>query len=149
MHLRRPANRDLPALSALCLRSKAWWGYDAAFMDACRGELTLTAGELATSDLIMAEIRGQAAGLAQVTRGANPADLLKLFVDPPFIGTGLGRLLFDWAAGTARAQGADALTIEADPGARPFYERMGARLVGEAPSGSIPGRMLPLLEFRF
>ena len=35
--------------------------------------------------------------------------------------------------------------IEADPDAAPFYRRMGAQDVGLAPSGSIPGRMLPKL----
>ena len=38
------------------------------------------------------------------------------------------------------------MTIEADPDAAPFYRRIGARDVGTAPSGSIPGRELPLLE---
>ena len=28
----------------------------------------------------------------------------------------------------------------------PFYEHFGARQIGEEPSGSIPGRVLPLLE---
>jgi hypothetical protein len=39
------------------------------------------------------------------------------------------------------------MAIEADPGAAPFYERMG-RYAGFAPSQSIPGRLLPrmLLE---
>jgi hypothetical protein len=35
------------------------------------------------------------------------------------------------------------MVIEADPGAAPFYERMGAHYAGLAPSQSIPGRMLP------
>jgi SAM-dependent methyltransferase len=38
------------------------------------------------------------------------------------------------------------LTIDADPHAEAFYVAMGAARVGESPSGSIPGRMLPRLE---
>jgi hypothetical protein len=38
------------------------------------------------------------------------------------------------------------MRIEADPHAEAFYLGRGARCVGTAPSGSIPGRMLPLLE---
>jgi hypothetical protein len=41
--------------------------------------------------------------------------------------------------------GADRLLIEADLEAAPFYRRMGAHDYGLAPSGSIPGRMLPKL----
>jgi hypothetical protein len=36
----RPAQADeVEALTALALRSKAHWGYDDAFMEACRAEL--------------------------------------------------------------------------------------------------------------
>ena len=42
-----------------------------------------------------------------------------------------------------RAFGATELYIEADPFAAAFYERMGAVRVGEVPSASIPGRVLP------
>ena len=38
------------------------------------------------------------------------------------------------------------LTILADPHAAGFYERNGARQIGEAPSDAIPGRSLPLYE---
>lgn len=37
--------------------------------------------------------------------------------------------------------------IDADPNAEPFYRAMGAVRIGATPSGSIPGRELPLLEF--
>jgi hypothetical protein len=38
------------------------------------------------------------------------------------------------------------MIIEADPDAASFYERMGARYAGFAPSQSIPGRMLPRMQ---
>ena len=34
---------EADCLTALCMRSKAHWGYDAAFMHACREELRMTA----------------------------------------------------------------------------------------------------------
>jgi hypothetical protein len=40
------------------------------------------------------------------------------------------------------------LRIEADPNAVGFYRAMGAEQIGEAPSGSVPGRSLPLLAFK-
>ena len=39
------------------------------------------------------------------------------------------------------------MTILADPNAAPFYERMGARFLRNAPSDAIPGRTLPLYEY--
>ncbi len=144
LHPARP--EDLPALSDLCMRSKAYWGYDATFMAACVEELTITRQDLETTPLVTARNDGALAGVAQIGPLDGDADLLKLFVDPPFMGHGIGRVLFDWCKAQARAMGAARLMIEADPNAAPFYERMGAHVVGTAPSGSIPGRLLPLLE---
>jgi len=75
-------------------------------------------------------------------------DLEKLFVEPQWLGTGVGRALMAHAIDEARRRGAKRLTILADPNAAGFYERNGARLLGEAPSNAIPGRSLPLYEVR-
>ena len=142
----RPARREeLAALSDLCRASKAVWGYDAAFMDACRDELTLQPRDL--PDLIVVECDGHAAGVAAVQGDGPVLSLEKFFVAPERIGTGLGRVLFDGVRAEVRRRGARVLEIEADPGARPFYERMGAVVTGSAPSGSIPGRVLPKLTY--
>jgi GNAT superfamily N-acetyltransferase len=85
-------------------------------------------------------------GLAQVKVAGTDADLSKLFVEPAHFRSGVGRLLFAWATAKARGLGAVRMTIEADPGAAPFYERMGARHAGLASSLSIPGRMLPRMQ---
>ncbi|MEU0156252.1 GNAT family N-acetyltransferase [Micromonospora fulviviridis] len=69
-----------------------------------------------------------------------------LFVDPPAIGTGAGRLLFEHAVATALAAGARTLWIEADPGAEPFYRHVGAVRAGTAVSPST-GRELPRLRY--
>jgi hypothetical protein len=48
----------------------------------------------------------------------------------------------------AATLGFTALRIDADPHAEGFYRAMGAVRVGETPSSSIPGRMLPLMTVR-
>ena len=143
IRLRNALKDELSSLSGLCLRSKAHWGYDEAFMAACRIELTLHPDDLRTTSLQVAERDATVVGLAQVKVSGAEADLLKLFVEPALLGTGIGRRLFDWATARARDFGATSMIIEADPGAAPFYERMGAHHAGFAPSESIPGRMLP------
>ncbi|WP_433540444.1 hypothetical protein ACQP10_34775 [Streptosporangium sandarakinum] len=57
-----------------------------------------------------------------------------------------GRRLFEHAVTAARGLGFARLAIEADPNAEPFYLARGAVRTGEVPSGSVPGRLLPLLE---
>jgi GNAT superfamily N-acetyltransferase len=146
IQLRDARQDELPALSELCLRSKAVWGYDDAFMIACRTELTLRPDDLWSTHLQVAMRYSTAVGLAQVKVTGTDAELLKLFVEPALLGSGVGRLLFEWATATARGLGAVRMNIEADPGAAAFYERMGARPAGLVPSQSIPGRMLPRMQ---
>jgi GNAT superfamily N-acetyltransferase len=71
--------------------------------------------------------------------------LLKLFVEPGALHSGGGKALLVWATELAKELGARRLTIDSDPNAAPFYRRMGAFDIGQAPSGSVPGRMLPQL----
>jgi GNAT superfamily N-acetyltransferase len=146
IRLRDVRPEELPDLSELCLRSKAVWGYDDAFMTACRTELTLRPDELRSTHLQVAERESRVVGLAQVKIIDADADLLKLFVEPGELRSGVGRLLFEWATAKAQSLGAIRMIIEADPGAAPFYQRMGARQAGLAASQSIVGRMLPRLQ---
>jgi GNAT superfamily N-acetyltransferase len=143
--IRPPTIDELPALGDLCMRSKAVWGYDDKFMEACRAELSFDPLDLQMTVIAVAEECSNLIGVAQVRVADRQADLLKLFVEPGRLRSGIGKLLLAWAAGVARNMGATRLFIEADPDAAPFYRRMGAVDVGLAPSGSIPGRKLPKL----
>lgn len=140
----RPANRDeANVLTDLCLRSKAVWGYDAAFMAACRAELTITARDFERSQIQIAVLDGRVVAMAQLAQHGRIADIDKLFVDPDALRSGAGRELFAWCVEAARAAGAVMLTVVADPDAAGFYRRMGMMEDGKERSGSIPGRMLP------
>ena len=138
---------EVEALTELCLRSKAYWGYDDAFMAACRVELTITVESLSKSRIQVANAEGCIAGMAQISVNGASAQLEKLFVEPKRLRSGVGRALFEWCASAARAEGATTLVIDADPGAAGFYRRMGAMDEGSAASGSIPGRRIPRLIF--
>jgi GNAT superfamily N-acetyltransferase len=71
-----------------------------------------------------------------------------MWISPDRIGTGLGRVLWEDALAEAAAAGFEYLDIDAEPFAEGFYLRMGAERIGETPSGSIPGRVLPQLRVR-
>jgi GNAT superfamily N-acetyltransferase len=140
---------EAAALSDLCVRSKAVWGYDESFMALARGVLQVGVKQIAAGDVWVATTAdGSLAGIVALAPGEQPdtLDLDKLFVEPRHIRAGFGRALLDHATQEARRRGATRLTILADPYAAPFYERRGARRIGEAPSDAIPGRMVPLYE---
>ncbi|MDT0542633.1 MULTISPECIES: GNAT family N-acetyltransferase [Streptomyces] len=143
--LRAGREDEAEALSELALRSKGHWGYDAAFLAACREELRLRPGEVAARRTTVAEQAGRILGFATLEGAGPEGELGMLFVDPEAIGGGVGRLLYRHVLREAGRLGFTRLTIEADPHAEAFYLAMGAERVGDAPSGSIPDRALPLL----
>ncbi len=139
---------EAASLTALCVRSKALWGYDAAFMKLSAAALAVSEGDIAAGRVVVAvDDAGRVIGMACVLPEGDTADLDALFVDPPAIGSGAGRALFEAAVILARRQGARRMTILADPNAAAFYERMGARYLRNAPSDAIPGRSLPFYEY--
>lgn len=146
MILRPPAREELELVAELCLRSKAVWGYDREFIEACREALTISPAELAEGLTRVLEVRGAILGVVQLRLKGLEATLEKLFVEPAVLRRGHGRRLLAWAQEAALAAGACVLVIEADPGAASFYDRMGARRVGDVASESIPGRRLPRYE---
>ena len=145
MRLRPARDDECAELTDLILRSKASNGYDASLMEACRAELTVTPETLARGPFAVLETDEKVIGTAQVSREVGDWHLQLMFVDPSCQGMGAGRRLIDWATTEAHRQGASELHIEADPNAEAFYLRSGAHRVGAAPSGSIPGRMIPLM----
>ena len=139
----RPDEAEL--LTELALHSKGYWNYDAAFLDACRDELTLAAPDVEKRRTTVAESDDRVLGFTTL-EGEPPGGVLgMMFVAPEAIGRGLGRALFAHTAANARKLGFTELSIDSDPGAEPFYKAMGAERTGSAPSGSIPGRTLPQL----
>jgi GNAT superfamily N-acetyltransferase len=151
-HCLRPARiEEAPALSQLCFRSKAVWGYDEAFMALARAVLQVSPGQIAAGDVWVATgVDGEVTGMVALgpSKQLNTLDLDKLFVEPLWIRTGVGRALIAHAIDEARRRGAKRLTILSDPYAAGFYERNGARRIGEAPSDAIPGRSVPLYEIK-
>jgi GNAT superfamily N-acetyltransferase len=133
------------AISALALRSKAHWGYDAAFLEACRADLTTDPAWCDGVRLVVAEDDGVLLGYARIAGGPPVAELAGLFVDPPAIGRGVGGALLEHALAVAAGLGIETLEIDSDPYAEPFYRHAGAVRTGTSPSTVDPARLLPRL----
>jgi GNAT superfamily N-acetyltransferase len=140
----RPAEAD--AISALALRSKAHWGYDADFLAACREDLMIRPEWCDGVRLVVAEQDRVLLGYARVAGESPVGELAGLFVDPAAIGRGVGGLLLRHAVRIAAGLGMSTLEIDSDPYAEPFYRHAGAVRTGESPSTVDPARLLPRLE---
>jgi GNAT superfamily N-acetyltransferase len=146
----RPARvQEASELSDLCVRSKAVWGHNETFMFLARPALAVSPEQIDAGDVWVAtDAQGSVAGLVALGPGNQPhaLDLDKLFVEPRRIRAGVGRRLLRHAIAEASRRGAQRLTILSDPFAAGFYQRNGAKRIGEAPSDAVPGRVLPLFE---
>ena len=149
--IRRATVSEAAGLTDLALRSKAQWGYDAAFMTACVEEMTVRPEHIRTGEVWVVGGRTGPIGMYELVidpdgEPAGTCQVRMFFIEPDRIGTGLGRRLWSHLEARARALGLTAIAVDSDPNAEGFYRKMGCQRVGEAPSGSVPGRMLPYLR---
>jgi GNAT superfamily N-acetyltransferase len=115
-------------------------------MDACRASLTVTQKKITDQYVYLALEGPNFAGFYCLAVNGEKGVLEDMFVNPPYIGHGCGRFLWDHMMNMARELGVREITIDADPNAEGFYLKMGAVRIGEAESTAISGRMLPLMR---
>lgn len=144
--IREARPREAGQLSALALRSKAYWGYPPELLALWRDELRFTPEYIESHDVFVACRAGEIVGVVAVVLDDLTADIGHLWVDPDRVGNGVGRRLFDRAIAAAKGAGARVVVIESDPNAEPFYLRMGAKRDGSVPS-TPAGRELPRLVY--
>jgi len=134
------------ALTALAIRSKAHWGYDAAFMERAALDLEMTPELIEGAAVFVAESGTDVLGFYVLASADGVPMLRDLWVDPAAIGMGVGARLWAHMLEQARRLGYRTVRIQSEPNAEGFYVKMGARRVGFAESTVVKGRMLPLME---
>jgi GNAT superfamily N-acetyltransferase len=121
-------------LKEIAIASKGHWGYAPERVRewAERGDFGReTLEQLA---LFVADTGERAVAWASVESRGDVAWLADLWVEPEWMGKGLGTRLFRRAAEHARRSGARVLEWEAEPNALGFYEKMGGRYVRDSTS---------------
>ncbi len=144
--IRNVKPHEANALSELAIRSKAYWGYSAEFMAACKNELSVSPSKLENSQFhyVVTKRRDEILGFYALEHLSESAfELDALFVEPKHIGSGVGRSLLTHAMTYAAELGGDTLTLQSEPNAEKFYLAAGFKLTGQRESSSIPGRFLP------
>jgi GNAT superfamily N-acetyltransferase len=123
---------DFARLREIAVEAKAHWGYDRARVEEWGMRGDFEPESLRARELYVAEADGEPVGWGSLIVRGGVGWLEDLWIDPPWIGRGIGRLLFERVADGARALGARRLEWEAEPNARGFYERMGATYVRDS-----------------
>lgn len=133
-------------LTSLTVRSKAYWGYSEDFMEACADELVVPMENLQSQNhsYIVVESNDELIGYYGLEPvSATKIELSALFIEPKFIGRGLGKAILTHAMKSAFELGGKELTFESDPNAEGFYLANGAIITGKKESLSFSGRYLP------
>jgi GNAT superfamily N-acetyltransferase len=114
--------------------------------------MRLTPMSVLVQPIFVAECDGQIAGFYALRSWQDePAveraiELDLFFVDVPFIGTGVGRVLFDHAVQVSTAMGYHTMVIISDPNAEGFYAKMGASTFARHQSEIVENRFLPVMQ---
>jgi GNAT superfamily N-acetyltransferase len=144
--LRAALPGEATALTALAIRSKAHWGYDAAFMELAAADLEITPEVIEDGTAFVAESGADVVGFYVLATVDAVPMLRDLWVEPAAIGAGVGAQLWAHMLEQARRLGYRTVRIQSEPNAEGFYVKMGARRVGSVESTVVKGRMLPLME---
>ena len=145
--IRRADRAEASRLTIIAHAAKRYWNYPEAWIREWREQLTVTPAYIDEHRVFVIEIERVVAGFYAL-RGDRPTvELDHMWVDPEYIGQGLGRRLVEHVMAEARAGGAQRIEIDSDPHAEAFYSHLGARRIGEtpAPVNGDPERYLPRL----
>jgi ribosomal protein S18 acetylase RimI-like enzyme len=134
-------------LTNIAFASKRHWGYPERWITIWTPLLTVSVQYIENHDTYVAWEAGGAVGFYAICVDKSKASLEHFWVHPESMGKGIGRRLIQHALSSCRAQQIELLVIESDPNAQGFYEKMGARQIGEL-FGDVEGlpRTLPVLE---
>jgi N-acetylglutamate synthase-like GNAT family acetyltransferase len=146
MKTRKAERRDISRLDEITVAAKAHWGHDLSWV-----RQWVAAGDFARVAVTrgqawLAEIDGTIAGWSALQLRGEVAWLEDLWVDPAYMGRGVGTGLFRDAMTRATTAGARRVEWEADLDAVGFYERMGGRRVRDSDVTEL-GRVLPIMAF--
>jgi GNAT superfamily N-acetyltransferase len=125
----RPAKpADHERLRELTFESKAHWGYDRDFVRGWAEGLSFESEQ----ERWVAEVDGVIVAWAGLIPPADGVAILDdLWVDPAWLGRGLGGRFFRFAADRARELGSERLEWGAEPNAVGFYEKLGGRKLSD------------------
>ena len=143
----RATTEQAGELTTITIAAKRHWNYPEKWIQIWLPLLTVTTEYIRENETWAAVQNDRCIAYYSLKNDDGFIWLDNLWVLPGFMGQGIGRELFQHALERSRACGAFVLRIESDPNAQSFYEKMGARIIGEQ-HGEVDGqpRVLPVME---
>ncbi|MCP5085005.1 MAG: GNAT family N-acetyltransferase [Alphaproteobacteria bacterium] len=115
-------------------------------LKAFEAELTVTETAIVEDTVAVCVSGDEILGFCRLVVDGEEGEVADCFVSPCALRQGVGAALMTHLKDAARAAGVKRLEVQSDPYAEKFYLTMGYTRFSQSPSGSVPGRCLPLLE---
>jgi len=154
LQIRRARPDQAEVLTEIAHAAKRHWGYPENWIEHWKAELTITPEFIANNEVYFAVSGEEIAGCCAIVFSESPtggslAELEHMWIRPEHMGAGVGRALFRHARERAAGLNVPVMELSADPNAEGFYERMGAKRIGEVPA-EMEGksRVLPRMSVR-
>ena len=146
MKIEKAHTHDSQPLTELCISSKDYWDYGVNQIEKWKEELTITDQFINANQVFKLIVKDELIGFYAFQPLSNEViKLTHLFIAPAYIANGNGRLLMSDFIQRMKKSDYEKITLDADPNAKKFYERIGFRVVGKIQS-SIKYRFLPIME---
>lgn len=144
IQIRRATPDEATVLTEIAHAAKRHWGYPENWIQHWQTDLTITPEFIRDNEMYVALKGEEIVGCCALSFNQSAPELEHMWIRPEHMGAGIGRALFTHMKERATKLKLPALELSADPNAEGFYERMGARRIGEVRS-EIEGqpRLLP------
>ncbi|HVJ49439.1 GNAT family N-acetyltransferase, partial [Desulfitobacterium sp.] len=155
--IKRANEEDSTELTSISFAAKRYWNYPDEYFEIWKNELTITPDYLNQNTVYVAQVDGKVIGffsIVEVKENLWTGRFLMqrgfwldhIFIQPEFIGKGIGSELISFAKEMCRRDNIDHLFLLSDPKAKGFYNKVGAQYIEEVPS-NIEGRTVSLYRF--
>ena len=139
MLIRRAGIEDAFTLTAIAVDAKRHWGYPENWIEHWKIDLTITPDFIRNNEMYVAVSGEEIVGCCAIVFSDSPAgdaraELEHMWIRPEHMGAGVGRALFTQVRERAADLKVPVIELSADPNAEGFYQRMGAKRIGDVPA---------------
>ena len=139
VNIRQARPDEAEVLTEIAHAAKRYWGYPENWIEHWKADLTITPDFIRNNETYVAIAGEEIVGCCAIVFSGSPtsdspAELEHMWIRPEHMGTGVGRALFMHVRERAADLKVPVLELSADPNAEGFYQRMGAKRIGEVPA---------------
>jgi N-acetylglutamate synthase-like GNAT family acetyltransferase len=147
LFVRQASVKDLQMLNQILYHSEAYWNHYERYMAGFISLFQMNETDLNISIGRIIEKGGTIIGFFRIEPKGNSGELDYFYIRRDCIGKGFGHRLWLHMLQVCRDNGISELTWVTDPGALPFYLKMGAREMGWTRSKINGKRLIPKMKY--